>query len=121
MSVSATEIRDRAGNDLGLLRLGQSLQPQDASRITQGYAEVYGKLKKNGLATWAYAGSVPDELAPDVVALTCLNCMETYSLSNERAQRIYAKAGQNGELAYRNIRDNMVTDYGLPQNEPDDF
>ena len=121
MSVSATGIRDRAGNDLGLLRLGQSLQAQDAARITQGYAEVYNKLKKNGLAAWAYAGNVPDEFVEDVVALVCVNCMDTYSLPNDRAQRIYAKAGQNGDLAYRNIRDIVASDYSLPKDDPVDY
>jgi hypothetical protein len=121
MSVSATGIRDRAANDLGMLRLGQSLQAQDATRITQGYAEVYSRLKKEGLAIWAYSGSVPDELVSDVVALICVNCMETYSISNDRAQRIYAKAGEGGVASMRNIRDIVASDYALPQNEPTDY
>ena len=41
-----TDIRDRAGSDLGLLRLGQSLQSQDATRITSAIDEVYADLKE---------------------------------------------------------------------------
>lgn len=88
MSVSPTEIRDRAANDLGLLVVGGTLQAQHAARISQGYAEVYANLLKDGLAIWAFANDVPDTHAPYVIALVAENCLNTYSVSNDRYTRI---------------------------------
>jgi hypothetical protein len=88
MALSATEIRDRAANDLGMLRVGQSLQAQDATRVDQAYAEVFAALKTKGLAPWASTGDVPDEFVPHVVALVADNCLNTYSTSNDRYKRI---------------------------------
>lgn len=121
MAVTAAEIRNRAGVDLGLIPINQSLQSQDSTRITSAYNEVYARLKKEGLATWASTGSVPDELAPLVIVMVCQNCLETYSVSLERAQRINNKAGFDGTLAMRAIRDLVASDYSLPETEVDDF
>lgn len=120
MSRTAAQIRDRAGNDLGLIRLNGSLQAQDSTRITQGYEEVYADLKKDGLATWASDGSVPDELAPSVIALVCLNCLQTYGVSDKRAARIYAAAGADGSIAKAKIRE-LVADEYESMSDPADF
>jgi len=53
------EVRDRVANDLGILRLGQSLQHQDSVRILASYDEVYDRLKVDGLAIWSSTGDVP--------------------------------------------------------------
>jgi hypothetical protein len=82
------EVRNRAANDLGLLRLNQDLQAQDVTRIEAGYDEVYAQLKKEGLAIWASTAEVPDELVPHMVALVADNCLATYGVSPERFQRI---------------------------------
>ncbi len=82
------EVRDRAANDLGMLRLGQSLQSQDSTRITTAYNEVYQQLKTDGLATWTSTGAIPTELVPHVVAMVAENCLNTYGVSAERYQRI---------------------------------
>ena len=85
---TVTEVVDRAANDLGILRLGQTLQAQDSTRITEAYNEVYATLVNEGLATWASTAEVPDELVPHVVALMADNCINVYGLSKERYQRI---------------------------------
>jgi ribosomal protein S16 len=82
------ETRDRAANDLGLLRLGQSLQSQDSTRITDAYEEVYAQLKEEGVATWVSTGAVPDHMAQHVASLVAENCLNTYSVSQERYARI---------------------------------
>lgn len=117
---TASEIRDRAANDLGMLRLGQSLQAQDSTRITDAYTEVYAKLRKNGLATWASTAEVPDEVVPHVVAMVARNCLNTYSCSQERYQRIMIAAGAEDKTALREIRCLVNPDHPS-MSEPDNF
>lgn len=97
---SASGIRDRAANDLGLLRLGQALQDQDKTRIESAYDEVYAQLKNEGLATWASTADVPDDLVPHVVALVAQNCLSTYGVSNDR----YTRITNSSSSALREIR-----------------
>jgi len=82
------EIRDRAANDLGMLRLGQSLQAQDNTRILAAYDEVFAMLKKEGYANWTSTGAVPAEFVPYVATLVADNCLSTYGVSNDRYVRI---------------------------------
>jgi len=121
MSLTPNEIRDRAANDLGLLRLGQSLQAQDDSRISQAYNETYAELKEEGLATWASTASVPDQYAPHVISLVAYNCLDTYAVSLERYNRVLLKAGANGELAKQNIRKLFNTNFETLKDDPVDF
>jgi hypothetical protein len=91
LSATRLETVDRAANDLGVLRLGQSLQSADQTRINQAYDEVYAQLKEEGLATWTSTAAVPNEIVPHMAALICRQCTETYSLSNDRYQRLAVK------------------------------
>lgn len=104
MPSTKAEIRDRAAEELGVLRLGQALQHQDQVRIEKGYDEVYAELKSDGIVAWASTASVPDEYVPPMAFLVALNCSGVYGLSQERFARIVAKAGLDGELAKRDIR-----------------
>lgn len=113
---TATEIRDRAAQELGVLRLNQSLPAEHATRITQGYAEVYAKLKKDGNATWPYAGEVPDEITPEIVFLVAENCLGTYSVSEAKFNRIKLGA----ENARREVRKFTAPDY-VSQEEAEGF
>lgn len=109
---TVAQVIDRAGNDLGLLRLNQSLQAQDATRIETAYNEVHATLVRRGLSTWAIDGVVPDELVPHVVALMADNCLSTYGVSNDRFQRIKLESGQ----AIRKIGELIdSTYYGLEE------
>ena len=105
MAKTKAEIRNRAASDyLGILRLGQSLQPQDDDRISDAYDEIYEQLKKDGLAFWASTASVPAQYVPHVVALVAQQCQGTYGISQLRQQLLFAAAGDNGERAKKEIR-----------------
>lgn len=114
------EIRDRAANDLGILRLGQSLQHQDKVRIESAYDEVYEELKDEGLAIWASTAEVPTKLVRHVVALVADNCLSTYGVNEARFARIKLAAGQDGETAKRAIRKNITPEYEST-DEPVDY
>ncbi len=110
------ELRDRAANDLGLLRLGQALQAQDVTRIEAAFDEVYADLGTEGLNVWSSSGSCPAALNPHVAALMADNCLNTYSVSVERYQRIKAASG----MAKREIR-RLVTPEYESVDEPTDY
>ncbi len=93
------DIRQRVGEDLGLVPMGQALESQHATRIDTAYDEVYARLKEEGLATWASTGSVPDKLVPYVALLIEEKLLISYSVPDARYQRIKAEAGQDGEDA----------------------
>ena len=114
------EIRDRAAENLGLLPIGQSLASQHVTRIEAGYDEVYDQLKEEGLATWAEANEVPDQLVPWVAGLVALNGTETYPISTARYQRIVAKVGTDGSLGRRAIR-RLTTPDHVSLSEPTDY
>ncbi len=120
MPLTKAQTRDRAATELGIKRLNQPLTDKDKTRIESAYDEVYGYLKKEGLATWASTGSVPNDIAPYVVLLVALNCTETYSIPDSRMQRLVAKAGIDGNLALREIR-KLVTPEYVSLDSPTDF
>lgn len=121
MSKTKSEVRDRAASDyLGLLRFGQSLQPQDDTRISAAYDEVYEQLKKDGLATWASTASVPAQIVPFMVVLVAQNCQGGFGISAARKAEILLDAGENGENARTQIRKLASQDYAS-QDEPVDF
>lgn len=120
MAKTKSQVRDRAAEELGRLRPGQSLQSQDATRIGAAYDEVYADLKNEGLNTWASTGNVPDELVPFVSALVALRCCNTYGVSQARFQRIVSVAGVDGNQAKREIR-RLVTPAHESMEEPTDF
>lgn len=121
MAKTKAQVRDRVGSDyLGILRLGQDLQPQDDTRISDAFDEVYEQLKKDGLATWASTASVPAAIVPHMVVLIAQQCQATYSLSLPRQALILQDAGANGEGAKKEIRKLASQDYSS-QDEPVGF
>ena len=113
------EVRDRAANDLGILRLNQTLQAQDSTRITAAYNEVYAALKKDGLATWTSTGDIPTDLVPHVAALVADNCLSTYSVSVDRYTRIKNMVGpDDGNKSKRALRKLVTPDYVSMENDP---
>lgn len=116
MAATAAQIRDRAATILGVLRLNQTLQAQDATRISSGYLEVYEQLKKDGRATWAYSGSVPSDMTPHVAYLIAENCLDTYGVSDKR----YARIVRGAERARREIDKFSTEDY-VSQDQADNF
>lgn len=103
MALTANDVRDRAAQELGILRVGQSLQAQDATRIAQAYTEVYADLETDQLAAFL-STSVPDEVAYHVIMMVAHNCMGAYGISDARYARIMGHCGINNEAAKREIR-----------------
>ncbi len=121
MSKTKAEVRNRAASDyLGLLRLGQSLKPDDDTRITSAYDEVYEQLKKDGLATWTSTASVPAQIVPYMAVLIAQNCQGVFGISAARKAEILLDAGENGENARTQIRKLASQDYAS-QDEPVDY
>ena len=112
---TTAEIRDRAANDLGLLRLGQALQSQDATRITSAYNEVYEILKEDGIAAWTSTGDIPTKFVKYVVSLVVDNCVNTYGVSDSRYQRLKIEVPN----AMREIRKLVAPDYASMDNATD--
>jgi len=103
---------DRAANDLGLLRLGQTLQPQDSTRITSAYNEVYAQLLEDGLAAWTSTGDIPAKMVPYVTALVVDNCINTYGVSDSRYKRLKVEV----PMAKREIRKLVAPDHVSTDN-----
>lgn len=114
------EVKNRTLQLLGVLRLGQSAQHQDSTRMETAYQEVYAQLKELSLATWAVAGTIPNSITMWLVALMAHNAIDEYGVSDSRYQRIMRLAGVNGENAKKEIK--LLTNPAFESlDEPDDF
>ena len=110
---TAAQIRDKAGFKLGLKALGQALENSVSSDLDDAYTEVYARLLKEGLASWASAAEVPDELVSPVVDLVSFARVDEYGVSTERYQRLQIAASQ----AEIRIRRSLQDDYFKDQEE----
>lgn len=86
------DVRDRAGELLGLIQPGGTLGAEHSTRILAAYDEEYAALKVDGRATWTSTGAVPAEVVPHFAAIVAFNCADTYAISQLRFQRIAARA-----------------------------
>lgn len=93
------EIRQRVGEDLGLVPVGQILENQDQNRIDATFSEMYEKLKEKGLATFPSTGPVPAKLVPSFCLLMASHLLTSYSVPESRYLRISTDAGPDGSLA----------------------
>lgn len=114
------EVRQRVGEDLGLVPMGQTLESQDQNRIDACYTEMYQRVKEEGLATWAIAGPVPDKLVPSFCLLMASKLLTSYSVPESRYIRISNDAGPDGSLAMAALAGLAVPEYE-PYSEPTDF
>lgn len=98
------EVRQRIGEELRLVAIGQALDNQDKVRIDAGINEAYGKLKSKGISLWAQEGTYPDAIVPYFCLIVEENLIRsTYAVSNDLYQRIKLDAGQDGIVAMRNL------------------
>lgn len=88
MSLTKAQIRDRVGQAIGLVQVGQTMEDQDKTRIEQAYNEVYEELKEQSLNFWSLTGAIPDRFVPYVIALIVQNVNVDYSIPTERFARI---------------------------------
>lgn len=93
------EVRQRVGEDLGLVPVGQTLESQDQNRIDATFSEMYEKLKEKGLAAFPAAGPVPAKLVPSFCLLMASHLLTSYSVPESRYLRISTDAGPDGSLA----------------------
>lgn len=105
------EVRQRVGEDLGLVPIGQTLEAQDQLRIDASYTEMYERVKEKGLATWPAAGPVPNKLVPSFCLLMAYHLLTSYSVPESRFIRIANDAGPNGSLALNALAGLAVPEY----------
>lgn len=113
------EIRQRVGEDLALVPIGQDLENQDQARIDAAIEEIYGRLKEKGLATWASTAEVPTKLVPYFCTLVEQKLLTSYSVPDGRYQRIMTDAGQNGETAIANLAELATPEYETIDSDAD--
>lgn len=105
------EIRQRVGEDLALVPIGQALENQDKTRIDAAYGEVYARLKTKGLAIWASTADVPEELVPSLCLMIEEKLLTSYSVPDTRYVRIKGDAGPNGDLAEAMLAELIVDEH----------
>lgn len=111
------QIRQRVGEDLGLVPVGQALESQDQSRIDTTFDEVYGRLKEKGLAAWASTAEVPSEVVPYYVLMMLEKLLTSYSVPESRYLRIKNDAGDDGDKALSNISELTTPEYESTDEE----
>lgn len=114
------QVRQRVGEDLSLVPIGQDLESQDQARIDQTFDEVYEILKDKGLATWSSTSEVPTKAVPYYCLLMEEKLINTYSVPESRYQRIKQDAGPDGEMAMAKLAKAILPSYES-NSEPEDF
>lgn len=104
---SKLTVKDGAGELLGVLPLGGTLDSKASTRLDKAYDEVFADLKKSGLDSWPTGGAFDDSIAPHVEALMAFNAMDTFFVPDARAQRIILRESK----ALREIRRLSIPDY----------
>jgi len=114
------EVRQRVGEDLGLVPVGQTLEAQDQARIDAAIAEAYERLKDKGLASWASTGDIPARFVPSFCLLVEQRLLVSYSVPESRFIRITNEAGPDGGMAIATLASIAVPEYES-HNEVADF
>ena len=108
---SKAEIRQRVGEELGLVPIQQALEAQDQARIDATFNETYEFLKEKGMAGWPAAGPVPDKVVPYLALYMEFMLLTGYSVPDTRAQRIITAAGPGGQTALVMIGKMVTQEY----------
>ena len=109
--MTKSEAQQRAFEILTGHPIGQGLDSEDDTRMSEAYDEVYARLQVEKLAIWDSSGAMPPEVETSFLYLMCDLKKDMYSISNERYQRITLVAGKDGEDAIRNIRKMVEPSY----------
>ena len=111
------EVKKRVGSLLGLTRVGQDLSEPYVTRINTGYSEVIAALKVDNLVVWnTSTGTIPDSIAPHIIARIAFNLIDEAGVSGDRYDRIVARYNISMPEIRKAIRDDYVdleeaTDY----------
>ena len=113
MAKTKAEIRDRALQKLGKLAAGQTAKGLDKDTVDDAYDQVYARLERRGLVSWA-ADSVPDEFVEDIVAVIA------FERSEGVPQERYARLASDARRAQVNIAGTLSGHWENPR-EVEDF
>lgn len=113
------EVRQRVGEDLGIVPIGQDLEAQDRLRIDAAFTEMYERLKARNIATFASAGPVPSHLVPSFCLLIESHLLVSYSVPESRYVRISTDAGPDGSLALNTLAGLAFPSYESDNEEAD--
>lgn len=105
------EVRQRVGEDLGLVPIGQILESHDQIRIDATFDEIFQRLKEKGLAAWASTAEVPTKLVPYFCLLMEERLLTSYSVPESRYLRIKNDAGENGNTALAKIAELVIQEH----------
>ena len=95
---TATQIRETAAENLGILGEGETLPSYETADLDQAYTEVYKELQGLNLTTWAETANVPDQYARSVAMLVAEARAVKYQIPDNRYQRILLEgSGPNGD------------------------
>jgi len=119
MALSKSDIRQRVGEDLSLVAIGQSLENQDKARIDATYNEVYSYIKSKDIAVWPSTADIPDKIAPFYILMMLERLLVSYSVPESRYIRIMNNAGPNGDTALASIADVSTPMYEDTEDEVD--
>lgn len=111
------EIRQRVGEDMCIVPIGQALENQDQARIDATFDETYERLKEKGLATWASTAEVPTELVPYFTLMMCEKLSNSYSLPEKKLIQLKTAAGPDGNAAMANIAELVTPEYEDTEDE----
>ena len=89
---TAAKIREKALKNLGVRSTGQTTQSEIQADMDEAYTEVYAMLEALDLATWDSDEDIPAEMVNPVVWLVASVRKDTYSIPNDRYQRISTDA-----------------------------
>jgi len=113
------QLIQRVGEDLSLVPIGQDLEQHDIVRIEATYQEVYQRLRKEGYDTWAFADDIPNEAVPYVALMMEEKLLTSYSVPDNRYQRIKQDAGPNGDLALLDLGEVVTQEQDSVDNATD--
>ena len=85
---TATQIRETAAENLGILGEGETLPSYETADLDQAYTEVFKELQTLNLTTWAESANVPDQYAASVAMLVADQRAVKYQVPDNRYIRI---------------------------------
>lgn len=104
-SISPSEIRNRALEEMGLLRKGESADPSEAESLDEAYVELHGELQEEQLTgAFSITANVPVQFVRPIVVLLALRRANTWRIADERYKTIVIEAGADGDRAMAKIR-----------------
>lgn len=91
---TVTNVKERAAQLLGRVRLGQSIPANLDARLNEAYETVYKELEINRQVRWSNASgaTIPDEFIGHLAALCAEDCTDSIGVSEARLARILGRA-----------------------------